>query len=289
VWANAIDGHPRATIGTMEVGSPWLGRSYEGWLTHAHFGREELSASLHGVDRFGAGAGSWHTLRAPDRKYPLTIRREGSTYRLDDGETALEGTVGTDGTLTGIVIQNEDRGADSAASSFRLRPIGTFTEISTDGTELSAEVVDDSGVFFQFQAEAGTTYRITTETAEFDSWIFLLSSDRVVAENDDEGEARREDDRRRQAPDSQIEWKCPTSGLHYINVKGFKDARTHDFMGATGPFSITVQEEGVPPDELVDELTRLRRALDAASAAVAAAQEQHRVRRKAPLSCFAVA
>ena len=110
-----------------------------------------------------------------------------------------------------------------------------FVTISTDGTPLGANVQDEAGVFFQFHAEAGSTYLLDTEVGTLDDTImFLIGTDQrtSIAENDDDPLTGR--------LDSYIEWTCPSTGMYYINVKGYG--------GATGTITLSVTVQGGEAD-----------------------------------------
>jgi hypothetical protein len=111
-----------------------------------------------------------------------------------------------------------------------------FVTISTDGSPVGGDVEDEAGVFYQFHAEAGTTYLLDTEVGTLDDTVmFLIGTDQrtSIAENDD-------DERVTGQLDSFIEWTCPATGMYYINVKGYG--------GATGTITLSVTSQGAADD-----------------------------------------
>ena len=90
---------------------------------------------------------------------------------------------------------------------------------------------------YQFDAVAGHTYQMQTETGSLsDTVMKLLSSDRqtVLIENDD-GEVAGHPGQA-----SFISWTCSTAGTYYVAVMGFQ---RH-----SGTYTITIQDqEGTPP------------------------------------------
>jgi hypothetical protein len=107
------------------------------------------------------------------------------------------------------------------------------TPINTDGHQYNGEIKDADGVRFEFNAVEGVTYQLDTETGTLlDTVMQLVGADgtTIVAENDD-------DERVTGRMDSYIEWTCETSGLYYVDVKGYDSD--------IGTFTLSISEPSV--------------------------------------------
>lgn len=108
----------------------------------------------------------------------------------------------------------------------------TFTPLTVGAPMTTGEVVDRGGVWFQFQANQGSTYQIETDAQSLsDTMLELVAADQrtTLAENDD-------DSRNGGRLDSFIEWTCPETATYYVNVKGFG--------GSIGTFTVGVTLAG---------------------------------------------
>lgn len=98
------------------------------------------------------------------------------------------------------------------------------------GTTDNQSLTDSDIDWFSFDAEAGSTYTITTNGGVEDTDTVL-----VLYDTDGTTYLNRNDDYADGSFSSQIVWDCPSTGTYYFKVRGFSE-------GETGDYSISVTQ-----------------------------------------------
>lgn len=86
--------------------------------------------------------------------------------------------------------------------------------------------------YYSFQGTAGQTLRVSLQSAEFDTWLRVISPAGTELENDDfEGSTSL----------SQVEWRLPETGRYSVVVSSYR-------AGETGSYEVAVAESSVTAD-----------------------------------------